>query len=130
MDFIVGGCFQYWNYTNNKHSQILPSPLANIHNTTHPTKTPLYTSYVHSYFRWTSRKGTGIPTLMLCFHVRGKNVLGHHVCNLMRWALFRILFGSFQALQKPLNVFLIQNSFLWAKDFGSEICSTLWIRNS
>ena len=30
-----------------------------IQNTTHPTKTPLYTSYVHSYFRRTSRKTQG-----------------------------------------------------------------------
>ena len=37
---------------------------------TQPTPTrPLSTSYVRSYFRWTSRKGTGIPILILSVFV-------------------------------------------------------------
>ena len=34
-----------------------------VANTTHHYKTPLYRTYVRSYFRRTSRKGTGIPTI-------------------------------------------------------------------
>ena len=54
----------------------------------------------------------------------GKRVSSdHHDCVLMRWALFRMLYGSFQALQKPLGVFLIQESYRPPKPLVSSSIS-------
>ena len=55
-------------------------------------------------------------------YVRGKVFFGWFCLHNMWWALFRILVGTFQALQKPLGLFLIQK---WHKLFPRTIIPIL-----